>query len=622
MHHPFLDRLKRAPMLADGGMGTLLHARGISFDHSFDAQNVDNPVLVRDIHRDYIRAGAEIIETNTFGANRHRLAKFGLEEKVREFNLRGAKIARDAREIEGRDVFVAGSMGPLGQSLEPFGKISYDDAVTSFHAQAEALLEGGIDLFILETHSGIREVEAAIEAVKKVSADLPVLALITFNVEGKTFLGHSPSEVARALSGGGIDAIGANCSVGPQKMLDVLREMREHTALPLVAMPNAGLPGYRDGRFVYFSTPAYFAEYARHFLDFGVSLLGGCCGTTPDHIAAMADVLAEHRNARQSPATAPVAEITVKEPEPEAETAAEAPVSPFLARLRKQFVISVELDPPRGTNPEKLLAGARALKAVGADAVNVADSPMARVRMACWSISALIIREVGMQVIMHFTCRDRNLMGLQSDLMGAHALGIRNIMAITGDPPRLGDFAEATAVYDVDSIGLVQIIRALNSGTDFANNAIGKPTELSIGVAVNPASDDWDRERDRYLQKIDRGAQFAFTQPLYEFSVLETFLERTHDIDLPVCLGVLPLMSHRHAEFLHNEVPGISVPEAARDAMAKAGNSGAAVGKEIALELLEKSQSLIDGAYLMPSFGRYETCIDIVRILKGELQKA
>jgi len=618
MAHPFLDRLQKAPLLADGGMGTLLHARGISFEHSFDGQNLDAPDLVRDIHRDYIQAGAEIIETNTFGANRYRLAKFGLEDKVREINLRGAKIARDAREIEGRDIFVAGSMGPLGHTLAPLGKLSFNDALDAFHRQAEALLEGGVDLFILETHSGLSEAKAAIQAVRSVSSDLPVVMLITFNVEGKTFLGHTPAEMAEELSATGIDVLGANCSVGPQRMLDALREMREHTRLPLAAMPNAGLPGYRDGRFVYFSTPAYFGEYAEHFLDLGVRLIGGCCGTTPEHIAAMAETLARHHEKQRAKARDVATEVIVRDIEPARETAAEAPVSTFLAKLRKEFVVSVELDPPRGTNPEKLLAGAHALKAAGVDAVNVADSPMARVRMACWSISALIVRDVGLEVIMHFTCRDRNLMGLQSDLMGAYALGVRNIMAITGDPPRLGDFAEATAVYDVDAIGLVRIISALNAGTDFAHNAIGKPTELSIGVAVNPASDDWPRERSRLLQKIEAGAQFAFTQPLYEFSVLEQFLERTQDIDLPVCLGILPLMSHRHAEFLHHEVPGITVPQPARDAMAKAGKNGAAVGKELALELLEKTRGLIDGAYLMPSFGRYETCTDIVRILKAE----
>lgn len=618
MPHPFLKRLLSGPMLADGGMGTLLHARGISFEHSFDGQNLDNPDIVRDIHRDYIQSGAEIIETNTFGANRYRLAKFGLERKVRDINLKGAKIARDAREIEGRDIFVAGSMGPLGHSLAPLGKLSYEDAVSALREQAESLMEGGVDFFILETYSGLSEVRAAIEAVRSVTHDLPVVALITFNTGGKTYLGHSPSEMAAELSNEKIDVIGANCSVGPQKMLDALREMREHTELPLCAMPNAGLPGYRDGRFVYYSTPAYFGEYAQHFLDQGIQLIGGCCGTTPEHIAAMAESLSRHREIHAPESADSETEVIVHDVEPERETSEEAPVSTFLGRLRKQFVISVELDPPRGTNPEKLLAGAHALRDAGVDAINVPDSPMARVRMACWAISALIARDVGVDVIMHFTCRDRNLMGLQSDLMGAYALGVRNIMAITGDPPRLGDFAEATAVYDVDSIGLVRIISALNAGTDFAQNAIGKPTELSIGVAVNPASDDWPREKDRLLQKIDAGAQFAFTQPLYEFAILEEFQERTHDIDLPICLGVLPLMSHRHAEFLHHEVPGITVPKSAREAMAKAGKKGAPVGKEIALELLEKAIGQIDGAYLMPSFGRYETCTDIVRILRAD----
>jgi homocysteine S-methyltransferase len=617
MTRSFLERLSTAPLLADGGMGTLLHARGTSFDHSFDGQNLDHPDLVRDIHREYIAAGAELIETNTFGANFYRLAKFGLEERVRDINLRGAKLARDAREIQGREVYVGGSMGPLGQALAPLGRLSEAEAVAAYARQAEALLEGGVDLFVLETHSQPLELRAAVTAVRQVTVDLPIVALLTFTGEGKTFTGHTPQEMMELLADLPIDVIGANCSVGPQQMLDVLLKMAPHTRLPLAAMPNAGLPGYRDGRFVYLSTPDYFATYATHFLDAGVRLVGGCCGTTPEHIAAMAAVVSRYRPASTAHAdvTQPVAELV--EPEPPLEESRIEPVSTFLARLRRGFVVSVELDPPRGTHPEKLLQGARRLAEVGVDAVNVADSPMARVRMACWAISALIAREVGVEVIMHFTCRDRNLMGLQSDLMGAYALGVRNIMAITGDPPSLGDFKEATAVYDVDSIGLVQIIHALNSGVDFAKNAIGHPTELSIGVAVNPAAEDWDREFDRLKQKLDAGAQFAFTQPLYELSVVERFVERISGLDLPVCLGVLPLMSHRHAEFLHNEVPGISVPQRARDAMARAGKDGAAVGKELALELLEQAGGLLQGAYLMPSFGRYDTCVEIVRHLKA-----
>ena len=617
MMRSFLERLQAAPLLADGGMGTLLHARGISFDHSFDGQNLDHPDLVRDIHRQYISAGAELIETNTFGANFYRLAKFGLEEKVRDLNLRGARLARDAREIEGRDVFVGGSMGPLGQALAPLGRLTAQEAQEAFTRQAEALLEGGVDLFILETHSQPLELRAAVTAVRQLTSDLPVVALVTFTGEGKTFTGHTPQEMAESLADLPVDVLGANCSVGPQQMLDVLLNMAPHTRLPLAAMPNAGLPGYRDGRFVYLSTPAYFASYTTRFLDAGIRLVGGCCGTTPDHIAAMAEVVQRYRPPAHKGKVPASPVIEILEPEPPREETKAEPVSNFLAKLRRGFVISVELDPPRGTNPEKLIEGARRLAEVGVDAVNVADSPMARVRMACWAISALIARDVGVEVIMHFTCRDRNLMGLQSDLLGAYALGVRNIMAITGDPPSLGDFKEATAVYDVDSIGLVQIIRALNSGEDFAKNAIGHPTEMSIGVAVNPTAEDWDHEFDRLKQKIDAGAQFAFTQPLYELSVVERFVERLSGIDLPVCLGVLPLMSHKHAEFLHNEVPGITVPRRAREAMAKAGKDGALVGKELALELLEQAGNLLHGAYLMPSFGRYDACVDIVRHLKA-----
>ena len=616
MMRSFLERLQAAPLLADGGMGTLLHARGISFDHSFDGQNLDHPDLVRDIHRQYISAGAELIETNTFGANFYRLAKFGLEEKVRDLNLRGARLARDAREIEGRDVFVGGSMGPLGQALAPLGRLTAQEAHEAFTRQAEALLEGGVDLFILETHSQPLELRAAVTAVRQLTSDLPVVALVTFTGEGKTFTGHTPQEMAEWLADLPVDVLGANCSVGPQQMLDVLLNMAPHTRLPLAAMPNAGLPGYRDGRFVYLSTPAYFAAYTTRFLDAGIRLVGGCCGTTPDHIAAMAEVVQRYRPPAHKGKVPASPVIEILEPEPPREETRAEPVSNFLAKLRRGFVISVELDPPRGTNPEKLIEGARRLAEVGVDAVNVADSPMARVRMACWAISALIARDVGVEVIMHFTCRDRNLMGLQSDLLGAYALGVRNIMAITGDPPSLGDFKEATAVYDVDSIGLVQIIRALNSGEDFAKNAIGHPTEMSIGVAVNPTAEDWDHEFDRLKQKIDAGAQFAFTQPLYELAVVERFVERLSGIDLPVCLGVLPLMSHKHAEFLHNEVPGIMLTDTVLDRMRLAGNEGRREGIKIAQELLLELRDIAAGAYLMPPFGRFDTAAEVFSVVR------
>ena len=620
MSSSFLDRIAERPLLADGGMGTLLHEHGVTFEQSFDGLNLDRGELVEGIHREYIVAGAELIETNTFGANRYRLAKFGLEDKVDRINLEGVKLARNAREIEGREVFVAGSMGPLGHALKPLGDITYEDAVDAFREQAESLLAAGVDLYILETHSGLSEIMAAIEAVRAISIDIPIVAMMTFTQAGTTFLGHTPEEVAAELSTAPISALGVNCSVGPQPILAAIETMRGRTELPLAAMPNAGLPGYQDGRLVYLSTPAYFAEYTKRFADVGVRIIGGCCGTTPNHVKAMAKALTSHVSGA-GPHDESHASLVVKDIEPEvgSEKSKTEPVSGFLAKLQnKQFAVSVELAPPRGTNPKKLLAGAQKLMDAGSDAVNVPDSPMARVRMACWSASALIARQVGIEVIMHFTCRDRNLMGLQSDLMGAYALGVQNIMAITGDPPRLGDFAEATGVYDVDAIGLVQIIKALNLGTDFANNPIGSPTQLSIGVAVNPAAEDWPKERDRLLQKIDAGAQFAFTQPLYQMSIVETFLERTHDIDLPVCLGVLPLMSHKHAQFLHNEVPGIEVPQSARDAMEHAGKNGSTVGKELALQLLEQAHKMIDGAYLMPSFGRYETCIDLVRTLKEQ----
>lgn len=611
MLHPFLERLSVGPILCDGAMGTLLYQRGVSYEQSFDELNLSKPDIVSQIHQDYIVAGAEIIETNTFGANRQRLSAHGLESKVILINRAGAKIAREAREISGKSVFIAGSIGPLGKPLFPYGRITQQQAFDIFSEQVEGLLEGGVDLFIIETISDLAEMQQAVKAARSVCS-LPIIAQMTFTEEGETLLGQTPEEVARTLEELGVEVIGANCGVGPLLLYDVLQSMHRVTTKRLSIQPNAGLPRLIDGRYIYFTTPAYFAEYAEKFLRLGASVIGGCCGTTPEHIKAMADAL---RNVQQGMAS----ETTVLE-QPQirivekAEPAKPAELSSFAQKLGEKFVVSVELDPPRGINPEKLLAGAELMEQNGVDAVNIGDSPMARVRMSCMAIAFLIKQRVtNLDLIMHYTCRDRNLMGLQSDLIGAHALGIRNILAITGDPPTIGDYPHATGVYDVDSIGLVQIIARLNRGVDWAGNSIGSPTSFTIGVGVNPTAEDMDREVERYQRKVDAGAQFAFTQPLYDLQILEDFLEKTINIKIPVLLGLLPLQSSRHAEFLHNEVPGITIPLAIRRQMQAAGQNGAQVGIVMCRDLLEKTKDMIAGAYLMPSFGRYETVLEVVR---------
>jgi homocysteine S-methyltransferase len=608
MADPFLERLKEGAMLCDGAMGTLLYSRGTGFEHPFDELNLSKPEMVQKVHQDYIKVGAEIIETNTFGGNRVRLGAHGLAGKVKEINIKGVKIAREAREIEGEPVFVAGSIGPLGRPLAPIGKITLTQAFEAFQEQAEALLEGGVDLFIIETFSDLIEIKEAIKGVRRVSK-LPIIAQMTFSEEGLTLMGHTPSGIGKELEKMEVDVIGVNCSVGPQRVLDVIYQMRKVTSLKLSAQPNAGFPRFVDGRFIYLSSPEYFAEYTRRFLSAGVAVLGGCCGTTPQHIQAMAKVLKEEKSGLNEEV-----EVIEVEKKLEEKVTVEELIEPstFASKLKEKFVVSVELDPPRGVNPKKILRHAQMIKDGGVDAVNIADSPMARVRMSCLSLAALVKEKVGLEVILHLTCRDRNLMGLQSDLLGAHALGIRNILAITGDPPRLGDYPHATAVYDVDSIGLVKIIKRLNQGTDWAGNSIGSPTSFSIGVGVNPTAVDFEKEMERLEQKVEAGADFIFTQPLYDSETLKGFLKRTEGLNIPILVGLLPLHSFRQAEFLHHEVPGISIPQKIRNRMKEAGEKGIEEGILIAKEFLEEIKQMISGVYLIPSFGKVELALEVV----------
>jgi len=606
--HPLFHYLSEGPVLADGGMGTMLYRRGISFERCFDELNLSEPKIVQQIHQDYLAAGARIIETNTFGGNRHRLAAHGLEAKVRDINFHGAKRAREAREIAGTDALIAGSVGPLGKGLKPAGTIAPRDAFDAFTEQGTALLEGGVDLFIIETISDPAEMATAIEAIR-VLTDLPIVAQMTFTDAGVTLTGKSPEYVGHFLESSDADVIGVNCSVGPQGMLEVICRLAPVVTKPLAAMPNAGMPRLVDGRFVYAATPEYFASVVGAFIANGVRIVGGCCGTTPDHIRAMANVLTHLAAPARSPHVSVVSQWG-DPPPPPSDRAAEP--SSFSANLGEKFQVSVELDPPKGTNPAKVIEGARLCKECGADAVNIGDSPMARVRMSAIATAALIERDVGIDTILHFTCRDRNLMGIQSDLIGAHALGIRNVLAITGDPPSVGDYPHVTGVYDVDAIGLTRVLAELNRGKDFAGSSIGRATNFAIGVALNPVADDWPAELDRFKQKVDAGAHYAFTQPLFRLEPLERCLDAVASMNIPVFLGLLPLMSYRHAWFLHNEVPGIVIPDDDLERMKRAGDGGAETGIAICRSLLEQAQSMVNGVYLMPSFGRYETCLRVI----------
>jgi homocysteine S-methyltransferase len=611
---PFLDRLAEGPLLCDGAMGTMLYARGVPLDACFDVLNESNGSLVQSIHTEYLSAGADLIETNTFGANRFKLAVHGLDARVREINRTGAKVARDVRESMGRDAFVLGSIGPLGKYLAPLGTISAAEGRAAFREQAEGLLEGGADAFIFETFSDLEEIRLAVEAVRSIT-DLPIIAQVAFTEEEVTFTGRSAVEVAQALRELPVQVIGANCSVGSSVLYDILEQMLpEAGALPISIQPNAGLPSRLGERLIYLSSPAYMAEYAGKMLEAGARIVGGCCGTTPDHIRAMRAAVDRH-----VPTGARARRISVSSPVREEAPALRTTVAPTLLARRLEggeFVVTVELDPPRGHNIEKLVQGAKLLKERGVEIVDINDGSLGRVRMSVLPTAILVREATGLDINMHFTCRDRNLMGIQADLLGAHAVGIRNILAIKGDPPRAGDYVNTTAIFDVNAIGLVRIIRGMNEGRDATGNSIGEPTSFSVGVGLNPAAEDPDREIQRLLRKVEAGARWAQTQPVYDFEAFDRFLARAGKLPVPVIVGILPLHSYRHAEFLHNEVPGIRIPEHARARMREAGERALPVGIEMAQGLLREVRRRYGGAYLMPSFGRFEVVAEVLDALR------
>lgn len=628
--NPLLRRLKRGPILADGAMGTMLYARGISFDRCFDELNLSNPTLVQEIHRDYLRAGAEIIETNTFGANRFKLAHHGLENKVRDINLRGVKIAREAREIAGANAFVFGSVGPLGHFIAPLGGITEAEARAAFKEQIEGLLEGGADAIIIETISDLNELRIAVAAARDVTNDLPLIAQMSFTEDEDTLVGNTPEQIAATLCDLQVDVIGANCSVGPAGTFEAVKRivaaLCDMEPRPFISvMPNAGFPARIGERYMYVSSPQYFAEYAPRFInELGATIIGGCCGTTPDHIAAMRHAL-DALHPTETPHI-----VVVEKPKIVVHDEVTPGMTSMPRKLREKlqagkWITSVEIDPPRGLNPTKMLQGAAMLKEIGVDCVNIADSPLAKVRMDCVSLAVMIQHQIGLETIIHLTTRDRNLMALQAQLIGAHTLGIRNVLALTGDPPRMGDYPNATAVYDIDSIGLIKILKRLNEGRDWAGTSIGSNADFVIACALDMlrANDD-PNEIDRFHQKLQAGADLVMTQPIYNATILREFLQKYGDkygtVEKPILLGVLPLMSSKHAEFMHNEVPGITLTDDARKRMKAAGERGIEEGIKLAQELLIDAKNYVAGTYLMPSFGRYEVCGELVKVLEDKMR--
>lgn len=604
----FLEMLGQGVVLFDGAMGTMLYEYGIFINRCFDEVNLSNPALVEKIHRSYIASGAEVIETNTFGANRFKLLTHGLEAQLAEINRKGAEIARRAA---GDDVIVAGAIGPLGIKIEPWGPTSNDEAEAAFREQAEALIEGGIDCFVLETFADLNEIHQAIKAVKSLS-DLPIVAQMTLQTDGLGLYGTEPGEFAQRLCQWEADVVGVNCSVGPKVMLDAVEKMVGAVDTYISAQPNAGIPQNIEGRNIYLVSPEYLAEYARRFVQLGVRVVGGCCGTTPTHIKAIRDALRTVRPSRKVSTDRPCETVT--------EDKIAAPPTREKSRLAaritdSEFVCSVELLPPRGCDPQTVLDAARYLADENIDAINIPDSPRASSRMSPLAFAVLVENKIGVETILHYCCRDRNILGMQSDLLGAHALGLRNILIVTGDPIRTGDYPDATAVFDIDSIGLTNVVHKLNHGRDIGGRQLKTPTHFYIGVGVNPGAVNFDEEMRRFYWKVEAGAEFAITQPIFDLRLFDRFLRAIESMRIPIMAGIWPLTSYKNAEFMNNELPGVTVPDGIMKRMrdAESGEQALHEGTAIAIEILRELKTKIDGVQISAPFNRYELALTVYR---------
>jgi homocysteine S-methyltransferase len=608
----FRERLQRGPIVADGAMGTVLYSKGVFINRCYDELNLTAPDLVREVHESYVKAGAGILETNTFGANQARLGGFSLAEKLRDINLAGVRLAREAADDQ---AFVAGAVGPLGIHIEPLGPTSFAEARAIFREQVEALCEAGVDLLILETFSNVAELrEAVLGAREVVGPEMVIVAELTVQDDGRLRDGTGVEAFTRQLDEWPADVVGLNCSTGPKAMLETIEKMVSYTSKPLVAMPNAGLPARVEGRNIYLSSPEYLAQYARRFLWAGVRIVGGCCGTTAEHIKLI------RSEARSLTPEHHKLAVTVEEPAVRAKALPKVPLaekSRLGAKLAAgKFVVFLEILPPRGVDASKEIEGARLCAANGIDCINVPDGPRASARMSAQVTCQLIQQHAGIEAVLHFCCRDRNILGIQSDLLGAHAVGVRNLICITGDPPRMGTYPDATAVFDVDAIGLTNIVSNLNEGLDIGGNPMGSQTAFVIGVGVNPGALNLEEEVRRFQWKVRAGAEYAVTQPVYDLRLLEQFLKHTEGFRIPFIAGIWPLTSFRNAEFMVNELR-VPIPKEYLERMrgAESAEKASQEGVAIAQELIRRVRPVVQGVQLSAPLGRYARAVSLVQAL-------
>jgi len=612
---PFLEAIDERVLVCDGAMGTLLYAKGVFINRCFDGLNLTQPALVSEVHAEYVKAGAEVIETNTFGANRIKLASFGLGDKVQAINAEGARIAREASR--GR-AYVAGAVGPLGIRIEPWGRVGVDEAQEYFREQAAALAAAGVDLFVIETFRDLNEIRAAVAAVRSVCA-LPVVAQMTTEEDGSSLDGTPPEEFAPALEATGADVIGLNCSVGPAPLLESIERMASVTRARLSVQPNAGKPRDIEGRTIYLSSPEYMASYARRFVQKGVRLVGGCCGTTPAHIRQIANAVRLLSPGQVGVGVAPVAPAAAVAGHPAASVPVPREHKSRLAHelARGAFVVLAELEPPRGHDCGSLVDRARTLKIRGVDAINVPDTPRVRAATSAMATAILVEQRAGVETLLHYTCRDRNLLGMQSDLLGAHAMGLRNLLITTGDPPIVGDYPQATGVFDVDSIGLTNLVARLNHGLDVGGASVGTPTSFHLGVAVNPTALDAELEVKRFAYKAEAGAEFAVTQAVFDVEALKAFLARIAPHRVPVIAGIYVFESLRNAEYMANEVPGVRVPAALVERMRVADEAGRAPeeGLAIARELVAAVRPFVSGVQVGTAGRQFSSILGVVEAI-------